>query len=256
MRTLRCLAISALVAPAILLAGRAPAQEITGQLIDSATGLGIPNAAIVLSSVEEGGADHGAALTDSQGNFRLRAPAPGRYRLRVARIGYAPLLTEVVEIGARERLDLELRTAPAPVDVEGVEVTSTPVRAERSRGLERWGFYDRQRMGFGTFITRAEIEERRPADTPEIFRGRAGFRLVQGAAGTGYRVISTRGPQGCNPDIYLDGIYLAPVDRRDVLYSVPWTDIEGIEAYPSPFVVPPRFQRQGRTCAVIAIWTR
>ncbi|MBA2243633.1 MAG: carboxypeptidase regulatory-like domain-containing protein, partial [Gemmatimonadetes bacterium] len=129
------------------------AQTIGGQLLDKESSKPIAGATVVLLDAEE--AERTGVLTDSAGAFSIRAPAAGRYRLRVVRIGYAAVVTDPSSVGRRETLDLELLLATRAVPLSGVAVSVQA--ANRNRRLESRGFYDRQRKASGTFITRDAI---------------------------------------------------------------------------------------------------
>jgi hypothetical protein len=73
-------------------------------------------------------------LTDADGTYRLLAVPPGRYRLRVAFLGYEPAETTVVAAaGARVRLDVSLQ-------VIAVQIEAVDVRARRDADRERARF--------------------------------------------------------------------------------------------------------------------
>lgn len=65
------------------------------------------------------------AITDAEGRFVLRPLPPGRHRLEVSRIGYAPAIREVVvpNAGAAEA---EIVLVPTPLALPGIQVTGTP----------------------------------------------------------------------------------------------------------------------------------
>jgi iron complex outermembrane recepter protein len=66
-----------------------------------------------------------AMLTDAAGRFVLRL-MPGRHRLQVSMLGYAPTTREV-EIGAGlEEVTLTITLRPTPLSLPGVQVTATP----------------------------------------------------------------------------------------------------------------------------------
>jgi hypothetical protein len=77
------------------------AQTVRGVLREEGTGGPIGGAFIVLLDEDGGrpGRDIGT-LTDDDGRFQLRAPEPGRYRLRAERIGFKSTLSEVIELEA------------------------------------------------------------------------------------------------------------------------------------------------------------
>lgn len=64
----------------------AQAQLVRGELIDSV--LGGPVAAAIVTLVDASGAEHARSLTDALGQFRIRAPSAGEFRLRVRIVGF------------------------------------------------------------------------------------------------------------------------------------------------------------------------
>jgi len=109
--TIRLLAAAPLLLLAALLPGPSLAQTLEGSLTDRESGLPVDGALVLLMDGE--GQELLGRISDEEGLFRLVAPGPGSYRLRVVRIGYAsffsdpiPLLegdTEVVHLEARDR---------------------------------------------------------------------------------------------------------------------------------------------------------
>src|SRR5258705_7676332 len=61
-------------------------QVVTGAVVDSAMTTPVGEGFVVL--LGEGGREVARTLTGADGRFSLRAPRPGRYRLRSERIGY------------------------------------------------------------------------------------------------------------------------------------------------------------------------
>lgn len=90
----------------------------------------VASASVILYRPGEAAAYRGG-LTDRLGAFRLAGLAPGRYDLRVERIGFETL-TRSVELGAG-RTELQLEMEPSAVRVAGVRVD-----AERSRERARF----------------------------------------------------------------------------------------------------------------------
>lgn len=56
----------------------------------------------------------------------------------------------------------------------------------RSLLLERFGFYERQQRGIGSYITRQEIERRPRMLASDLLREIAGIRLVRRTSGIGF----------------------------------------------------------------------
>jgi protocatechuate 3,4-dioxygenase beta subunit len=62
------------------------AQTVTGSVVAS-DGTTVPGAIVVL--LDESGHTRGTVLADDRGRFRVAAPGPGRYRVRVDRVAFA-----------------------------------------------------------------------------------------------------------------------------------------------------------------------
>lgn len=201
-----------------------------------------------------------SALTNSQGRARIVGIAPGRYTVEVRLLGYATeRLRAVFQPG--ESVEVELDLLIQPVELQGIDVAT-----ERgSIQLQRSGFLQRQRMGIGAFVTRQQIEQRRPMFLSDLFRGLRGVRVVAVRNG-GYIVTTTRGGvrmgldpstgvaiRGCPMQLFLDGIHYPTTNIDDL----PVTWVEGIEVYRGPAETPPRFNPTGsEVCGAIVIWTR
>jgi hypothetical protein len=105
------------------------AQHIDGRVLSARDSTPIPSALVQLR--DGAGVSVSRAATDASGAFRLGAPAPGRYRVAVLRIGQHPWLSPVVDLlsgGADQPLTLVPPDDPvvlAAITVEG----STTCRA-------------------------------------------------------------------------------------------------------------------------------
>jgi hypothetical protein len=120
---------------ALLLAGASTlgAQTLRGELLDGGSGRPIDGAVVVLVGAD--GKRVAGVLSDAAGRFLLRAPAPGRYLVRVERIGFRRLESAPLEFapGAELRQQFVLQTEP--IALEGLAVS---VRADQ-RCLRRVG---------------------------------------------------------------------------------------------------------------------
>lgn len=107
--------IAALVA--VLVAQSAWAQTLTGTVRDE-DGRPLVDAHVVVLPAAK------TTTTDRDGRFRVLHLQPGEYRLEVSLIGYTPV-TRVVRVGAGALEPLELRLAPTPLTLSGIEVTAS-----------------------------------------------------------------------------------------------------------------------------------
>lgn len=230
----------------------AGAQVVTGSVTDVSTGAVLEGVLVRLLNLD--GHEVWAALTDDSGWFALRGAGPGEYFLEAQRIGYRTSRSGPVSLDTNRATEVELRLAPEAVRLDSVTVT---VEA-RQTALERVGFYAR-RGGEGVFIDRAEIDRRRAMSVASLLQGRRGV-LVMAAPGGGLRVVLRGGVstsigagQFCAPRVFVDGMV---TDSLDLEREIHPTDLEGVEVYPSPSMVPPQFGGATSTCGVILFWTR
>src|SRR5690606_38410620 len=94
------------------------------------------------SAADAGSVVDRSALTNLLGEFALRAPAPGTYRLVAKRIGVQRHVTVAFSLAAREtrRVDLELESAAYSLEqiVVTKEALCVTYAAEARRGAALW----------------------------------------------------------------------------------------------------------------------
>ncbi|MEM0964194.1 MAG: carboxypeptidase regulatory-like domain-containing protein [Bacteroidota bacterium] len=199
--------------------------------------------------------DRGAS-TDADGEAVIEGMAPGRYRVRVSFIG-----KETRQLAAR--LD-----APGPWGLI-VELADTPLGlgevVVEARDLSRSrlaldGFFERERLGIGSVLTREEIERKNPTRLGDALTGVQGVtvrtRSVSGlGASTGRVATSTRSGGPCELAVYLDGTY-SPFLSEDI-DGLAAQDVVAIEVYRGPAQIPAFYNQLGRGegCGVILVWT-
>ncbi len=223
--------------------------EVT--VVDAVSGQPIPNAQVVL----DGGR---AGLTDAQGALRLLHLPAGTVTVRVHFLGYASAtFTAPLESGRVTRFSVPLEVEAIPLPEVRAEV-----HAPRSRELRE--FYTRSRTGSGQYITRAEIEQRRPRDLSELFRLLPGIRILSGPIGD-KPIMEAKASVGtdrngrareCAIQYFVDGTPFTPTQNGMIGLDIPLKDIEGIEIYRRGSGVPAKFHRMGNNCGVILIWKK
>ncbi len=242
-------------------------QTVAGLVVDALTKRVVPNAAVIL--IDDAGRIHGGVVTDSNGFYSLRASRAGPYRLRVDAEVYTTLVSPPFELDAEETVDIELRIARQ----EATRLATATVTGEKqpfTHGPLR-GFYEREKRGWGRFLTREDIRAKKPVRFSDALRLVPGIRVIRmprkpGRPLTGsiqYTVrvagASLRALGGdCVPTLYLDGVKLGRIDdvsdgRGPDLLVHP-NDLEGIEVY-RPAVVPAEFGGTDAMCGVIVVWT-
>jgi hypothetical protein len=116
------------------------------------------------------------------------------------------------------------------------------------------GFEDRAKRGFGTFLTREDIDKRQPILLTDLFRSVPG--LTVGFDGTNYIVQSSRSVgTGCQVQWWVDG---SPFDNMagDMDQMLRPDDIEAVEVYKSASEVPVQFQGRDASCGTVVVWTK
>ena len=226
-------------------------SRISGQVLDQETGEPLEGVEVVIE---------GTGMTQpssAEGRFAFPLVGPGSYTLSFTRLGYARR-DEAVTVGPSQVLSLEIRMGIEPIGLEPIAVS---VEA-RSLALDLAGFYGRREATSGIFISRDQIEERRPVQTTDLFMALPGVRVI----GSGIQrsvylraglQMSLSQPGGCAPLVYLDGMPLGPASGVNSLDRiVNPTEIAGIEIYVGVAKTPLQYLAPGSNCGVIVIWTR
>jgi len=192
--------------------------------------------------------------TDASGAFRLDGVPAGTRTLEARAIG-APPATLAIDVRAHQEHVAELTISKSAQALSPVLIVGR--MAVRSM-MERSGFSDRRRRGFGAFFTADEIAELNAFDLGGVLQR---MRGVSSTLLGGELVPTLRGGHGqrCVPNFFLDGVPI-PVDGGhgfgDLSSWVRADAIRGIEVYPTS-TVPPEFDRSTFTgCGSIVIWTR
>ncbi|MDE2794971.1 MAG: carboxypeptidase-like regulatory domain-containing protein [Gemmatimonadota bacterium] len=111
------------LSPLLLLAAGIPihadAQTVRGRLLDPDGVTGLGSAMVVLE--DRNGTEVERALSRNNGLFQLTAPAPGSYRLRAERIGYATTHTDFFDLAAGETITQNIVAAVQAITLEGIE---------------------------------------------------------------------------------------------------------------------------------------
>jgi hypothetical protein len=227
-------------------AGAAHAQSFRGFVMDAATRN--PIAGTIIQAGSDRGNQQRRTTTDSTGSFFLSLPGPGLYTLVATRIGYVQHRGDTIRVGEAEAVGLHIQLDRSAILLNPVVIT------ERHSWLPD-GFEQRRAAGFGRFLTRTDIENRRGSNTSDLLRGMPGVQLtpVRRGRGSGY-VLRIRGTGGlCAPAVWVDGIPLndggASIDQ--ILSP---TMLQAVEVYNSTSNAP--IQYRAGTCGVVLFWTK
>ena len=182
-----------------------------GRITDAATGAPLEGARIELDGGER------AVSTDASGAFRFRALEPGRYTLRVTRLGYRTLTTTVeLANGRTTRLDLAL-------DAEALPIAAIDVVAADPRGARQLG---------AITLTRADIERSGARTAGELIRAVPGVTVRSTTTG-GAETVSIRGSHAGAVLVLLDGVAINdPVTGEADLSGVRASAIESVTVLP------------------------
>jgi hypothetical protein len=244
------LAVTALCA--LLLPSSIFAQTATlrGRVLSASTGQPIANATLSLSAVAR------TTRTDSLGEFTLSGLPPGEQALLVQAVGFTPVRA-LVPLTAGPPIELDVDLDPLPPVLDSV-VTEADVDAPRNFFMAE--FESRRAMGFGRFLTRAELLRNRGRTLDGILRSRVpGVRYanLQGmVVAVSSRESSIRGGP-CYVNVIVDGVL-----RYGVGTQAPFFDLRSLEAsmiagieYYTVSSLPAEFNLRGSApCGTLLIW--
>jgi hypothetical protein len=239
-----------LTAAALVLAQPLSAQIFGGRVIDKASGQPIKDATVEM--MNESNRVVARARSDGDGFVAFELRQPGAYRVRTSRIGYTTHTSQALQIELRQTVQVDIPMSTGEVTLDSLTVIGRSAPPRRSE-LDREGFYDRERQGFGRFITAHDIQQRMAIQTSEIFRTVPGMTLIP-AGGTRYRLAVTRGGDNCSPSVILDNMPINVTDELDDLVKP--QDIAGVEVYRGASEVPGRFLGNRNNCGLVVIWTK
>ncbi|HEX2190979.1 MAG TPA: carboxypeptidase-like regulatory domain-containing protein [Longimicrobiaceae bacterium] len=103
-------------------AAQQPPGAVEGAAVAAEGGAPVPLSLVQLLSAEGSDEPLRGTLTDAGGGFRFEAVPPGRYRLRLDRIGFVSAPSEVFVVEAGRTVRRTLAAALRPVELEGISV--------------------------------------------------------------------------------------------------------------------------------------
>ena len=247
----RTVLVAAVLGLAAAMAETGHAQILRGRILEDGTGAPISNAHITLliRNTQQIAAE---ADGDSVGRFRMLAPRPDTYDIRIDRIGYQPVAIDSFGIGEDREVVVEFRMALNAVPLEPVRVLGNS-RYDHTR-LE--DYYDRMermtRAGIGRFITREDVEATPTSYVSDLMRGHVPTLQVVGRQRAVYFY---RNGRECMPSLYIDGVL---ANRNQAVGPDEFVSadlVEGIEVYRGLTQMPGEYVDLSG-CGVILIWTR
>ena len=225
------------------------AQRVEGTLRDADTQAAISGARLML--LDDAGEVVHSALSGVAGEFVLRAPRRGVYRIRATRLGYREATSGPLDLVTSDVVSVEMRLSTGSVVLEPVTVTARP----RYRRLEQNGFYAR-RAEFGPeglheahFLEQRDIEAKNPFSVQDLFTDLPGVYPQRGG------IVMRR---GCQPAIVIDGFTTVRAGGQaggsGRTITTP-SSLVGVEVYYG-MAIPARYMLDAGGCGVILFWTK
>lgn len=234
--------------------------RVEGRVIANDTGEPLVGADVTARSTTGRFLRH--AITDQDGRFEFIIQRTIAVELRANHPGYRGNTAPTLFFEDHTFLEVEIRLDPDVMLLAPLEVVSRTV--DPSPFLD--DFRERVRQGLGVYITRSQIERRRPTFVTDLLRDVPGVLLHSGGAGSRPLVSVGRATgKPCSARIFVDGLLLNPTmmtpsgPRADIFRIddiVHPGSVEGIEIYRGMSTTPPEFLTADAQCGVIAIWTR
>lgn len=195
-----------------------------------------------------------SAHTDSAGAFRIEHIPAGTRTIVVRYIGLLPM-TASMDFTTNATRDTLFSIGKKAQALRPVAIRANSTLPS---WMERSGFEDRRKMGFGAFMTEEEVKRHTFPELVTVLEGLRGVRInwtngVRGVMGIPYMMGNGH---TCAPNYFLDGSPF-PSDFEQLSGLVPPESIKGIEVYASVGTVPAQFDEFSLTgCGSIVIWTR
>ena len=255
-----------LLLAAIATGAPAGAQTLSGRVLDAATGDVVPQVQVTATTAQNRTA--GRALTDAAGHFMLPLRNAGEYRIRAERTGYQATLTQAVDVGPRDTVEVDVRVSAEPLRVEALTVTARR-QPPRRPSLDAAGFYRRERLGGGYFLHREDIERNANMNVAQIIDRLPGTRKIRSSrsSANGELIVFERSSnsgsiiraqlgqaQHCPPQVYLDGIPMQ-YDANGLNGFLQPDALEAVEVYASTSQVPAEYNTNA-SCGVILLWSK
>ena len=216
---------------------------------EDGTGAPIRDAQVVVSGAGT------VAVSDSAGVARAAVVPPGTRLVRVMRVGYLPE-SFAVEFRPGETVEAEVDLQRAPLELDGLTVTERMP----SRSLRDAGFYERERLGFGRFVGREEIDRRPDGKLSSLMMTIPGVNVMYcqfpACLDPGYFLVASAtrltANSNCRMQLYLDGMR---VENQNI-DKIRTMNLDGVEVYTRRGGIPVQFAGLDSSCGVVLLWSR
>lgn len=196
----------------VALSAQEPTAELVGRVSDSLTGAGVAGAIVLV---------RGTLLetrTDSRGDYRLAAIAPGVHTIRVLLLGYEPVTRDSVLLRPGETRRLDVAMNRAAIELAPVSVTASQV----TRGTG-------QSAASVSVLTRQEVARRNVVTLDQALRYVPGVTFnhgdidIRGSSGL-------QGGVGSRALVMVDGHPMLSADGGETDFeALPLLDVERVE---------------------------
>jgi hypothetical protein len=187
------------------------------------------------------------AVTNDKGEFTMRNLPSGSKMLLARHLGFGAG-TAPVDLSSREEKHVTIKLPKYLAIMDPVLVT-----ARRSAALDRIGFNQRKKSGFGYYIGPDRLENMHANAVTDILRMVPGLRVRYGPFGD--FVSSTRGVGSGCVRYFLDDIPYMEMTPGDINQFVTGHEVVAVEVYQDTNA-PPQFVHPGTSCTTIVLWTR
>ncbi|MEP6550395.1 MAG: carboxypeptidase regulatory-like domain-containing protein [Gemmatimonadales bacterium] len=197
------------------------------------------------SRVELVGTDM-VAITNDKGEFTMRNLPSGSKVLLARHLGYGADDVPVDLSSSHEaRVIIKLSKFVAVLD-------PVLVMARKSAALDKIGFNQRMKSGFGYYIGPERLQTIRPNFLTDILRQVPGLHVSSGPDGT--MVSSSRGLTAGCVQYYVDDMPYQEMTPGDINLYVTGSEVAAVEVYHPP-QIPGQYMR-AQACTTIVLWTR
>ncbi len=193
------------------------------------------------------------AHSTKEGRFTLAGLSAGSHEVVFSHLGYQQRATRVL-VHANRVTVFDVDLAVEAIELDPIEVTV----ARMDQDLENAGFYDRQKMGWGDYVDRRDLDERNYFEITDALWRFPGVRIQSdpSSPGTRYLVLRTMGG-ACYPTVYIDGVMIGngrgPSRMNDIVDPM---SVAGIEMYRRTAGIPAQYMGTNTSCGVVLIWLR
>ncbi len=187
--------------------------------------------------------------TDESGRVALVAVPAGNAVLRLRRLGFIEQTVQIVVMPGT-LANGSYKLVPIAPDLKRVLVRASELKPDRYASTTKFDdFYRRRSEGYGTFLTREDIDARQAPKSEDLIRMVSGVRIRYRGMTPSIQFLR------CDRvNVYIDGIRSNDAFRD--YFALSPLDIEAIEVYHGIATVPPEFSPQPNDCAAIVVWTR